>query len=159
MSCERIFSRSYVLHLISDTSGEIKVTRNPSGQVRYWSITSLSITQMISDGNPFTRRRYLLYVIFITESCMILILPEPVHEGWKAESICSNNSNNKVVRARGSQAVSHCLCCGRKDIRLVKCSATNSERLFSQTTTEKSNVQLGLRYAKKTAFKTDRVLK
>ena len=119
MSCERIFSRSYVLRLISDTSGEIKVTRNPSGQVRYWSITSLSITQMISDGNPFTRRRYLLYVIFITESCMILILPEPVHEGWKAESICSNNSNNKVVRPRGSQAVSHCLCCGRKDIRLV----------------------------------------
>jgi len=44
MSCERIFSRSHVLHRISGTSGEIKVTRNPSGQVRYWSITSLSIT-------------------------------------------------------------------------------------------------------------------
>ena len=104
MSCERIFSRSHFLHLISGTSGEIKVTRNPSGQIRYWSITSLSITQMISDGNPFTRRRYLLYVIFITESCMILILPEPVHEGWKAESICSylccDNSNKCCASSR-----------------------------------------------------------
>ena len=43
MSCEWIFRRSHVLHLISSTSGEIKVTRNPSGQFRSGQVLEYNV--------------------------------------------------------------------------------------------------------------------